>query len=145
MNQPKYVDASVQGRAMFVLVLGLFFVSFFFNDILNIFFPIPELDSLSTAAIDFRNLLSAIIATCLICPTVVYTIVISLSARRYMEYPTPGMNLPFRQRVLSIENPSSIWVVASVTIASLFLQLVLMWYSWYMWHNFLKEISIELT
>jgi hypothetical protein len=137
MSQARYIEASIKGRVLFFVIVGLFAVGYFFTDMLNLAFPLPEEVFLHIEAVDFRNLLSAIFASCIISLVIYYVVLVAISARRHMEFPTPSMNIPIRQRVQAIAKPSSIWLVASVVIVPLAFQFLVMWYSWYSWHKLL--------
>lgn len=137
MSETRYIEASSKGRILFLVTMGLFAIAYFFTDILNWAFPLPEDVFLHIEAVDFRRLLGAIFSTCVMLLVIYAVVSAAITARRHMEFPAPSMSIPVRQRVKTIAKPSSIWLAASVVLVPLVFQLFVMWFSWYSWHKLL--------
>ena len=144
MNSVRYVGASTQGRVCFTLFLCLCVAVYFFSDIFDFIYSIPDARLQRLEAVDLRNFLNALISTGFLLGTACYVTMVAATARRHMQFPYPEMNLPVQLRTQVIEKPSTIWLVVAVLFLSVAFQLIVLWYTWYKWHQLLLDVSSEL-
>jgi hypothetical protein len=144
MKSIRHVEASTQGRSGFTFIVCLGIAVYFFSDIFDLIYCIPDGRLERVAAIDVRNLLSAIVSTVFLLGVAGYVVMVASSTLHHMSFPYPAMELPVRLRVRAIEKTLTIWLLVSVVFLSLAFQLIVLWYTWYKWHQLLIELSSEL-
>ena len=125
-----HVEGSTRAKVWYFSVCGAVALALV---LVNILFPHPQvIDSVSSIqAAAHRHLVVAALFAALLVPWSFRIVIIARQSIRHGYYPPPGVQMPFRTRVVAIAHPTKVYVLVAILLGIPLLVVATDLYAWY--------------
>jgi hypothetical protein len=126
----RYVEGSTRAKVWY---FSIFAVGALALVLLNILFPYPEaIQSVSQIqAVALRYLARAVLFTAFLVPLSLWTFTLARLSIRHGHWPPPGIQMPFRTRIISIARPTLVYFLVAIFLGAFLLVVAVSFYGWY--------------